>query len=355
MDTALDMATGLRPLDRKIVIYWTIATHTLKYQKVFPILVIRGPFGTGKTQCLIIISKFAHNPQRFNASLNTIAVIKDQMIASYEGTLIIEEADHGGFAYDNRHKTIVQFEQFLLNRYGKYSADITSKLKTDRDSWVNVKRSMFGASAIHSRTDFTDAALDGRSISVHTYPDNGKPYLLADDMGWIDCKLQDVVFEPHEVVCPDQIAQRIFNTYRPVLMAAQYCNDNDFTDSLLDKLRRDSEDHKAAQSMEPIGLVFRAIFNIASTQEPTYSNIKLSSIVKWILENYDDKYTPRVVGGLARSLGFKVKESHGVGVVMPSPVRLLEAFDKVGYDDPEAELELREKILKMSPEEREWE
>lgn len=351
MNVALDMATGLQSLDRKIVMYWTLATHTLHCQKVFPILVLRGPTGTGKTQCLKIIYKFAHNPHLFTARRNTLAVIKDFMIAAYQGTVIIEEADKGGFAYDDRHRSIIQFEQFLSDRYGRYSADTTSKVKTDRDHWTNVNGSMFGATVIHSRVDFIDSALTGRSIEIQYEPDYTKPHMEADEMDYfLNGNLQDFKFEPSDVIRPDQIAQRVFNSYRPVIMAAQCCNDSHFIDSLFDKLQRDSEAHKAAQSMEPVGLVFRAIMNIAMTQEPTYSNIKLSTIVRWIQENYDDRYSPKTIGGLARSIGFEVKESHGVGVVVPSPTRLYRASKKVGYNDPESERELREKILKMPPE-----
>jgi hypothetical protein len=42
---------------------------------------------------------------------------------------------------------------------------------------------------------------------------------------------------------------------------------------------------------------------------------------------------PRQVGTVARELGFKAKESHGVTVVLPTAASLLKASAEVGYED----------------------
>ena len=56
MDMALTSVTGLKPRDLKLVIYWTLATHALPWVSMFPLLVLMGKMGTGKSQTLQIIT-----------------------------------------------------------------------------------------------------------------------------------------------------------------------------------------------------------------------------------------------------------------------------------------------------------
>ena len=54
-DLALRASTGLLERERKLVAYYTLATHMLPHVNIFPLLVLRGKMGTGKSQALKII------------------------------------------------------------------------------------------------------------------------------------------------------------------------------------------------------------------------------------------------------------------------------------------------------------
>jgi hypothetical protein len=141
------------------------------------------------------------------------------------------------------------------------------------------------------------------------------------------------------------VAARIFNTYRPLLSAAQLCGDDEFSEQVLSKLRQETLELKEAQSSEPDGLVLRAIVEFAFASGcAEFQNIKLSALAKSIWDNHRFSLLPRQIAPIARDLGFVTKPSHGVTVVVPTPVTLLKACDECEYTD-EAIEELRREML----------
>src|ERR1019366_9558314 len=94
MDKALMQSTGLKERERRLVINWTLATHTLPHVHTFPLLPLVGKMGTGKSQAEKIIGRFAHRSRSFSLRGRTLPAIRDELAACYEGTAIIEEADH---------------------------------------------------------------------------------------------------------------------------------------------------------------------------------------------------------------------------------------------------------------------
>ena len=87
-------STGLKERERKLVVYWTVATHALPHVDTFPLLSLNGKMGTGKSQTEKIIARFAHRSRSFSLRGRTLPAIRDELAACYEGTAIIEEADH---------------------------------------------------------------------------------------------------------------------------------------------------------------------------------------------------------------------------------------------------------------------
>jgi hypothetical protein len=59
IDYLLGMSTGLEPVPRKTVAYYTLATRSLPTANTCPLLVCRGPMGTGKSECSRIVKVFA--------------------------------------------------------------------------------------------------------------------------------------------------------------------------------------------------------------------------------------------------------------------------------------------------------
>jgi len=114
---------------------------------------------------------------------------------------------------------------------------------------------------------------------------------------------------------------------------------------MLESLLLDTAQLKEAQSVEPDGLVLRAIISLVGSP-PRFANIKFSDIAKWIWENHRETLEPKQIGGLAREeLGLTTAESHGVTAVSPTPASLLKACRECGYEDSETIAELKRQIL----------
>ncbi len=80
MDLALTMSTGLNEVSRKKVVYWTLATHFLPHVQTFSQLALLGKMGTGKSETLKIISKFARRAKMLSLRGMTLPAIRDALV-----------------------------------------------------------------------------------------------------------------------------------------------------------------------------------------------------------------------------------------------------------------------------------
>ncbi len=344
MDFGLGLVTGLKVLPRKLVVYWTLATHTLPYLNTFPLLGLRGRMGTGKSQALKIIAAFAHQPLLLSLRGMTLPTIRDEFADCYEGTVIIEEADQ---AWRDGEMT---FERLLSDRYHRTSAKTAHKVPAGKNEWATVKNNYFGATVLHRRVTFKDPALDGRTVLVSFRADTSRTYEeYSDDDPWIvegSQLVSGVTFALPSVTQPIGIAARVFNTYAPLLGMANLCGDGEFADLVLQRLQQETLELKEAQGKEPDGLVLKAIVEaILGKGRPDFTNIKYSSLSEAIFRNHKIALEPRQIGPFARELGFETKTSHGVTVVSPSPTALLKACAECDYTDEGID-ELRESLIK---------
>jgi len=340
MQTALTESTGLKDLQQKIAVYWTLATHSLPNVDTFPIFTLQGKMGTGKSQALSIIENFSFRPVKLSLRAMTTPTIRDKFAEAYNGTDVIEEAD---YAWKDPDAT---FERLLSDRYLRASAEASHKVKSGDKNWATATRQYFGATALHRRIPFKDAALDGRTVCARTRPDHTRKYreYNAEDPWNLEGKqlVSGVTFEPPEIEQPQGVAGRIFNTYGPLLSAAKLCGDQEFAEQLLTKLFQETLELKEAQSSEPDGLVLQAIVEaVFESGIPVFRNVKFGVLTESIWKNHRFSLNPRQIGPIARDLGFTTKTSHGATVVVPTPATLLKACDECDYTD-EAIEELRQ-------------
>jgi hypothetical protein len=343
MQRALTESTGLKDLQQKLVIYWTLATYSLPNAKTFPLLALVGKMGTGKSQALSIIGNFARRPVTLSLRAMTTPTIRDRFAEAYLGTAIVEEAD---CAWRDPDTT---FERLLSDRYQRASAEASHKVKSGDKSWSTVTKHYFGATALHRRISFKDAALDGRTVCARTRPDHSREYreFIVEDPWNAEGKeiLRELTFQPLAIERPPSVAARVFDTYQPLLSAAELCADHDFAEQLLPKLLQETLELKEAQSSEPDGLVLQAIVQaVFESGAPDFQNIKFSVLSKAVWDNHRFSLSPRQIGPIARDLGFATKTSHGTTVVVPTPTTLLSACDECDYTE-EAVEELRQMML----------
>ena len=343
MQTGLSESTGLRDRYQKLVVYWALATHALPYLDTFPLLALLGKMGTGKSQTLSIVENFSLRPVRLSLRGMTAPAIRDKFAEAYEGTAIVEEADQAWKDGDSA------FESLLSDRYQRQSAQASHKAKHGDKDWESVTKRYFGATVLHRRIPFRDAALDGRTVRIRLRPDNSRTYRAFDAQDPWNREgkelVGNLVIVLPTVEQPDGVAARVFNSYRPILATARLCGDDEFKGQMLGRLLQDTLELTEAQSSEPDGLVLRAIVEaIFELGTAEFRNIRLSILSESIWRNHRFSLQPRQIGPIARELGFETKTSHGVTVVVPTPATLLKACDECEYTD-EAIEELRRQML----------
>jgi len=352
MHKALTESTGLKDLQQKLVVYWTLATFSLPHVNVFPLLSIQGKMGTGKSQALMIVGHFSHCPSRLSLRGMTAPAIRDKFAEAQNGTAIVEEAD--GAWMDPE----ASFERLISDRYQRASAEASYKVRSGNKNWTPVTKPYFGATALHRRVPFKDAALDGRAICARTRPDHTRQYREFKIEDPWNAEGKDILsggftFEPVAVDQPRGIAARVFDTYRPLISLARLCRDQAFEEQLSQKLIQETLELKEAQSSELDALVLQAIVEfISESATPTFRNIKYSEIAKRIWENHRFPVSPRQIGPIARGLGFETKISHGTYVVVPTPAALINACSDSDYVDEAIEELRQERYLAGEPIER---
>ena len=231
----------------------------------------------------------------------------------------------------------------LSDRYQRRSAEAAYKVRVGENNWGTESKKFFGATVLHRRIPFNDAALDGRTVFVRFRADHNRRYRDFDpeDAGNVEGRelIHTVTFKPPSIEPPKGVAGRILNTYKLLLSTAKLCA----------RLLTETAELKEAQSCEPDGLVLRAIVEAVFKDEysdPNFANIKYSVLAKSIWENHRFSLTPRQIGPIARDLGFETITSHGVTVVAPTPATLIKACDECEYMD-EAIDELRREMLDL--------
>jgi hypothetical protein len=332
MENVLHRVTGLDDFARRLVIYYTLATHALKHLKTFPLLVLKGPMGTGKSSCLEVIARLAYQPIQFSLRGRTLPTIRDKLAECHDGTAIIEEADQAW-------KDAV-FECMLSDRYQRNTAQTALKESDGDGGWVTAQSVCFGATVLHRRLPFVDRALDGRSVFVRFKAIHDRKYSSLEECAAEMENAQELVkrlaFALPKIEGFPDIAARIIDSYRPLLAVAQICQDAKFLSTMKDRLNLATLELKQAQSLEPDGMVLRALIDrlIQGKNVLDFSrNIKVGDVAQAVWDNERVSLRPQQVAPFLRDLGFKTKESHGVTVVEPSAVALVKACGECGYED----------------------
>ena len=100
----------------------------------------------------------------------TWPTVRDDFAEANNGTAIVEEADSNGKISSS------EFEALLSERYSRNTALAKLKVPKGEYNWVTQERPYFGATVIHRRIPFADAALDGRAIAIRSLPNYSRTY-----------------------------------------------------------------------------------------------------------------------------------------------------------------------------------
>ena len=338
VDEDLARATGLGQIERPTVAYYVANTYRVAYLDSCPLLIIRGPGGSGKSSTQLVVEKFAWKPSLLSAEHARYAAFRDSLGACHDGTAIIEEADLGVGAEET--------EALLKARYARNTA-IASKNERDKDGkWITVKIPFFGATVLHKRIPFEDHATESRAITVLTKHVQGREFSLppGDAEGGLQAVLstfRKVVPEvPRGFQVPSgmSILARLVDTYRPLLELASFCGDEEYITAMLTMMERESEKLREGADEEPQGAVFSALV-AALWGNHGEGPLKLQSVKigeEIVLPQQRisrSTVSPRQAANLLRELGLEVKKSGGVNRVYPTRKTFLDAYDQLGAMD----------------------
>ncbi len=351
MDALLQLCTGLAERERKKLVYYVTATHSLPFALLFSLAVLRGVQGTGKSWAMRIARLFAYNPLSINAQGCTLPVFRDFLTTAHGGTAIIEEGD-------SVWKGNTWFECLLSDRYHRDSAKVALKVPGGDDGFVTKEQPSFGASIVHRRTPFENSALEGRSIIVRFRPvHSGNFQKMAK--GW-DSELtndsaiagiQGVTLElPQIEQPPNQIDGRIWDTYGPVIGVSRMLGDSTFEKEMVQEMEVATMTLREAQAtteLEPIAV--RVLIECISENGKLNfgKGVPLKEIRAAIWKNEGVSVHSSQIGAIFYELGFEKHKAHGDIKVYPSAAKLVEVCSLLGIED-EAIEELAKKLKSKS-------
>ena len=93
-----ERSSGLDRMQAKTLAYWAVGTHALDSLRIYPLMVIHGESGTGKTATLEALMNISGNPAKplVPGNRDTAVTIRNKMVVN--STLLIDEADKIGRA-----------------------------------------------------------------------------------------------------------------------------------------------------------------------------------------------------------------------------------------------------------------
>jgi hypothetical protein len=346
IDACLRIGTGLGGFERKIIAYYCLATYSLPHMSKFPMLVFKGPMGTGKSSALKVVRKFARKPKSISLRGRTQATIRDALAECCDGTAVIEEGDNAWKQTDA--------ESLLSDRYQRDTAEAAIKKPCGDGSWETHTQNYFGATVIHRRTPFSDAALQGRSVTVRFRRNPGKTYPGVNwepDETLVNTAreyIEDDLYLP-SVALLEGVDARIADTSSPILSVAQMLGDAPFLSELKNRLETDTLSLREAQASELEPLILSALMDSLWNEKKASLDfarrVAFSSIAKRIEETQHTTPKPHQIGTILRELGFKTGTSHGISKVDVAPAALIAACEQFGIED-EALSALKAKMLK---------
>lgn len=311
---AITLACGLDINQAKTVVYWTIATHALDKLKMLAILVLQGVHGSGKSTLMALLGRICHSPVFIDGKVSK-AELRDSL--KLNTTALIEEGDNVD-------------ERLILMRYSRQTATTSVKRGSASQGWTREPMNLFGATVLHRRLPFRDAAVDSRSITIKTVYKPGS-YSMPTLDGTALANIAACVDWSKTLSLPDG---RAADTWMPLFQAALYCKDSEFLQYALGELDKAIASLSVGQEYEPSQVVVSKLVSLAITPDlqQLKPRVSLQEITK-ALKNDGHDLNPWQIGKILRGLGFQTKLSGGTNYVYIDKAHLLDVAKKLGIDD----------------------
>ncbi len=322
---AITSACGLDLNQAKTVKHWATATHGLEKLEIMPILVISGPYSSGKSTLISLIEKMCYQPRPLDGEMSK-AELRDKL--EVNTTALIEEADKVD-------------EQLILKRYARQTSGTSVKRGSGSLGWTSKEMKLFGGTVLHRRIPFKDPAVDSRSIFIKTVYKPGNyvtSKLDGSDLATIAAKVD----WSKKIPVIQSLDGRAVDTWMPLFQAAVACNDTEWIAYGIGEVMKTIKNLKEGQGYEPNQVVVSKLIALAYEESLVQfkDRVALRAIEKGLKDD-GVSLTSWQVGKILRELGFEVKTVGGTRYTIVNTPHLLDVAKQLGIDD--------EVLKKMSP------
>jgi len=290
----MQAVNGLDESQARTLTYFAIATYGLPELQIFPLLVISGVAGTGKTTILEVLKRITYKPcPQLIDGKSTSAVFRDSLNGL--PTALIDEADEAP-------------EKWLFKRYSRQSSGISINAKhSEEDTWGKKNIDLFGATVLHSRKPFKDPALLSRSIVVYTKSADVKAFVPGAFEGFNET-LASIASQVDWNQVSTIGTDRISDTWAPLIAVDSFFNSDwkQYADSQIETARNNLA---FGHETEPGQAVYKSLLALALDHKGDVSErVLMGDIAKNLDE--DEALSTYQVGVVLIGLGFE-KRSRG--------------------------------------------
>ena len=310
---AVQMASGLDDNVAKACVYYAVGTYGLEQLETYPILVLLGPAGTGKSSAMQVMKQLANRPIWLPTRL-TKASLRDELGNAKNATAFIEEADNVD-------------EEIIANRYSRETAKTGVKRTVPPGGWVDTKVDYFGATVLHRRQPFKDLAISSRSIAVRTRNRLGNYQIPNVDESYRE-NIRKLWEQAKEHLSRYQSSSRAGDVWKLLIAVAITVGDSEWLAYALGEVTKATESLRFGQEFEPEQAVVSAIIGHSEKEM-----VALFSIREWLKREYNWQPSAWTLGDIIRNLGFEVKTSHGERKVVINKKLLSEVVANLGIED----------------------
>lgn len=336
------LVSGLGKFESRLCACYDLATWFIEQINPFPLLTITGSGGTGKTSILCAFNGMAFNPVMFAMSKITEPVLRDKLHDADHGTAIIDEAD----------ESLCDLEGFLTNRYLRETASSAKKIPVGGHQWLTENIPIFGATVLHKRQPYKDPAVESRSITVNTTADTDRKYLKPKKVEPLYSRVRELAETARATVAigseptiPEgcEVAGRVVDTYRPILLIAEKIAATDFLTELWGRIQAASLDLREGQTYEPGPLLLQALIaHLEAGGKLKLRSVRIEGeLLKWVRDVHGKVINAWQAAKILRGYGLTIKRIGGPNHVAVDNIKALAQICRaVGIHDEVLEQEV---------------
>lgn len=296
-------ASGLSTSAAKTCVYYAIGTYGLDRLNLYPLLVIYGPTGTGKSSAMKALAKLVIQPEWMGTSL-TKAGLRDKLNNAKNATAFIEEGD-------------VADEDYIANRYSRETSKSSVK-RAVGTGWKDDSLDYFGATVLHKRKPFNDPATESRSILIKTRANINNQYHLPDVDSNLMERLKQIWEQAYPMYKEMETSGRAADAWKPLIAAATACNDTEWLRFAADEVKKAMDKLRLGQEFEPEAIIVNALVSLSRTKQSA-SMMEIKDEMK-----KETNWQPSSWALTSRlsDLGFDLKKSHGHRKVVLDKIKI---------------------------------